>query len=132
MELNTKLSKVDYACLEDPEFLNLKQNAEKFLYANGQGFSFVLYLVMEIISKVMIFGTVIWIIASLNKAVLLVFLCLAFKNSKAQMRINKVMPNWKWRKSEGKRIVLFYECVFGCKRWQRIFMNQGQYVFMDF
>lgn len=85
VELNTKLSKVDYACLEDPEFLNLKQNAEKFLYANGQGFSFVLDRAMGIISKVMIFGTVIWIIASLNKAVLLVFLCLAFLNSKAQM-----------------------------------------------
>ena len=118
VELNTKLSKVDYACLEDPEFLNLKQNAEKFLYANGQGFSFVLDRAMEIISKVMIFGTVIWIIASLNKAVLLVFLCLAFLNSKAQMRFKKRMPNWKWRKSEGKRIVLFYECVFGCKVWQ--------------
>ena len=41
---------------------------KKFLYANGQGFSFVLDRAMEIISKVMIFGTVIWIIASLNKS----------------------------------------------------------------
>lgn len=99
MELNTKLSKVDYACLEDPEFLNLKQNAEKFLYANGQGFSFVLDRAMEIISKVMIFGTVIWIIASLNKAVLLVFLCLAYLNSKAQMRFKKAYARLEMEKN---------------------------------
>ena len=34
--INTKLSKVDYACLEDPEFLNLKQNAENFYMRMGK------------------------------------------------------------------------------------------------
>lgn len=112
VELNTKLSKVDYACLEDPEFLNLKQNAEKFLYANGQGFSFVLDRAMEIISKVMIFGTVIWIIASLNKAVLLVFLCLAFLNSKAQMRFKKAYAKLEMEKNPKERELSYFMNVF--------------------
>lgn len=133
MELNTKLSKVDYACLEDPEFLNLKQNAEKFLYANGQGFSFVLDRAMEIISKVMIFGTVIWIIASLNKAVLLVFLCLAFLNSKAQMRFKKAYAKLEMEKNPKERELSYFMNVFSdVKYGKEIRMNQGQYVLMDF
>lgn len=36
VELNTKLSKVDYACLEDPEFLNLKQNGKNFYMRMGK------------------------------------------------------------------------------------------------
>lgn len=133
VELNTKLSKVDYACLEDPEFLNLKQNAEKFLYANGQGFSFVLDRAMEIISKVMIFGTVIWIIASLNKAVLLVFLCLAFLNSKAQMRFKKAYARLEMEKNPKERELSYFMNVFSdVKYGKEIRMNQGQYVLMDF
>lgn len=133
VELNTKLSKVDYACLEDPEFLNLKQNAEKFLYANGQGFSFVLDRAMEIISKVMIFGTVIWIIASLNKAVLLVFLCLAFLNSKAQMRFKKAYAKLEMEKNPKERELSYFMNVFSdVKYGKEIRMNQGQYVLMDF
>ena len=133
VELNTKLSKVDYACLEDPEFLNLKQNAEKFLYANGQGFSFVLDRAMEIISKVMIFGTVIWIIASLNKAVLLVFLCLAFLNSKAQMRFKKAYAKLEMEKNPKERELSYFMNAFSdVKYGKEIRMNQGQYVLMDF
>lgn len=133
VELNTKLSKVDYACLEDPDFLNLKQNAEKFLYANGQGFSFVLDRAMEIISKVMIFGTVIWIIASLNKAVLLVFLCLAFLNSKAQMRFKKAYARLEMEKNPKERELSYFMNVFSdVKYGKEIRMNQGQYVLMDF
>lgn len=133
VELNTKLSKVDYACLEDPEFLNLKQNAEKFLYANGQGFSFVLDRAMAIISKVMIFGTVIWIIASLNKAVLLVFLCLAFLNSKAQMRFKKAYARLEMEKNPKERELSYFMNVFSdVKYGKEIRMNQGQYVLMDF
>ena len=133
VELNTKLSKVDYACLEDPEFLNLKQNAEKFLYANGQGFSFVLDRAMEIISKVMIFGTVIWIIASLNKAVLLVFLCLAYLNSKAQMRFKKAYARLEMEKNPKERELSYFMNVFSdVKYGKEIRMNQGQYVLMDF
>lgn len=133
VELNTKLSKVDYACLEDPDFLNLKQNAEKFLYANGQGFSFVLDRAMEIISKVMIFGTVIWIIASLNKAVLLVFLCLAFLNSKAQMRFKKAYAKLEMEKNPKERELSYFMNVFSdVKYGKEIRMNQGQYVLMDF
>ena len=133
VELNTKLSKVDYACLEDPEFLNLKQNAEKFLYANGQGFSFVLDRAMEIISKVMIFGTVIWIIASLNKAVLLVFLCLAFLNSKAQMRFKKAYAKLEMEKNPKERELSYFMNVFSdVKYGKEIRMNQGQYVLMEF
>lgn len=133
VELNTKLSKVDYACLEDPEFLNLKQNAEKFLYANGQGFSFVLDRAMAIISKVMIFGTVIWIIASLNKAVLLVFLCLAYLNSKAQMRFKKAYAKLEMEKNPKERELSYFMNVFSdVKYGKEIRMNQGQYVLMDF
>lgn len=88
---------------------------------------------MEIISKVMIFGTVIWIIASLNKAVLLVFLCLAFLNSKAQMQFKKAYAKLEMEKNPKERELSYFMNVFSdVKYGKEIRMNQGQYVLMDF
>ena len=46
-----QLSRSDFARLEDPKFLDTKAKAEKFLYANGQGFGAVMTSAFNIFGK---------------------------------------------------------------------------------
>ena len=112
VNLNEHLAKVDYENLENPEFLNLKQNAEKFLYANGQGFSFVLDRAVNIVGKIIIFMTIIWIIASLNSFVLIAFLCLSALNSFMQMKYKKTYASIEIEKNPKERELAYYNSVF--------------------
>ena len=112
VDLNEHLAKVDYENLENPEFLNLKQNAEKFLYANGQGFSFVLDRAINIIGKIIIFITIIWIIASLNIFVLLAFLFLSALNSIMQMKYKKTYASIEIEKNPKERELAYYNSIF--------------------
>lgn len=112
VNLNEHLAKVDYENLENPEFLNLKQNAEKFLYANGQGFSFVLDRAVNIVGKIIIFMTIIWIIASLNIFVLIAFLCLSALNSFMQMKYKKTYASIEIEKNPKERELAYYNSVF--------------------
>ena len=92
-ELGERLVKTDLENLEDPAFLDMKQNAEKFLYANGQGFSFVLDRAVNIIGKLFIFATIFSVLLAMNARILAVF-------EKALCRIGNA------KKSKGKKVVL--------------------------
>lgn len=91
----------------------------KFLYANGQGFSFVLDQSMNIIGKVIIFATVIGIIASLNVLVLFLFLLLAGINSLAQMNLKKTYANLELEKNPKEKIILSIKSVSKSSFWKR-------------
>lgn len=126
-ELNDRLSKVDYESLEDPGFLNLKQNAEKFLYTNGQGFSFVLDRAIGIIGKIIIFGTIIWIIGSLSIYVLFLFLFLSFLNSVAQMKFKKNYAKLEMEKNPKERELAYFSGIFSNVRYgKEIRINGGR------
>lgn len=84
-DLGERLVKTDLENLEDPAFLDMKQNAEKFLYANGQGFSFVLDRAVNIIGKLFIFATIFSVLLAMNARILAVFVLLVLINSIAQM-----------------------------------------------
>lgn len=133
VDLNDHLAKVDYENLEDPEFLNLKQNAEKFLYANGQGFSFVLDRAINIIGKIIIFITIIWIIASLNIFVLLAFLLLSALNSVMQMRYKKTYASIEIEKNPKERELAYYNSIFSDVSYAKeIRINGNKNLFIDY
>lgn len=126
-ELNDRLSKVDFESLEDPDYLNLKQNAEKFLYTNGQGFSFVLDRAIGIIGKIIIFATIIWIIGSLSIYVLLLFLFLSFLNSVAQMEFKKNYAKLEMEKNPKERELSYFKNLFSDVRYgKEIRINGGR------
>lgn len=126
-DLCDHLSKVDFENLEDPKFLDLKQNAEKFLYANGQGFSFVLDRSMNIIGKIIIFATVIGIIATLNVWVLIGFLILSGINSLAQMKFKKQYANLEIEKNPKERRLAYLTNIFPDPEFEKeIRVNGGR------
>lgn len=79
------LSKCDYECLENPEFLNDKEKAKKFLYANGQGFGVVMDNAFNILGKIFVFVGIISIIATLNIWLVLFFIVLLLINAKYEV-----------------------------------------------
>ena len=77
-----KLSKCDYECLENPDFLNDKEKAKKFLYANGQGFGVVMDNAFSIIGKIFVFLGIISILATLNLGLVIFFIILILVSAK--------------------------------------------------
>lgn len=96
--LTERLSRCDFACLEDPGFLDIKEKAQKFLYANGQGFAVVLDSVFNIIGKILVFLSIITILLTLNVWIVLFFIALVLINAKYEERTRKRYVSWDMEK----------------------------------
>ena len=82
VDLAAKLSKCDFERLEDKHFLDTKERARKFLYANGQGFGVVMDRAFNIIGKVFVFAGIIAILSTLSLALVGLFILLILLNTK--------------------------------------------------
>lgn len=82
VDLTEKLSKCDFERLEDKNFLDTKERARKFLYANGQGFGVVMDRAFNIIGKVFVFAGIITILSTLSLALVGLFIVLILVNTK--------------------------------------------------
>jgi ATP-binding cassette subfamily B protein/ATP-binding cassette subfamily C protein len=88
------LAVCDFEQLENPEFLDIKEKAHKFLYANGQGFGVVLDSAINILGKIFIFIGLIAVLSTLNILIVLIFIGLVLLNSLVE---TKIRSNWvKW------------------------------------
>jgi ATP-binding cassette subfamily B protein/ATP-binding cassette subfamily C protein len=87
--LSEKLEFADYGQIENPEFLNLKQKAEHFIYGNWNGFGYVLDSAISIISKAVLFFGIIAIIATLSPLVVAVFIFLVLASSLVENWVEK-------------------------------------------
>lgn len=81
LHMSRKLADADYRNLESPAFLDQREKAEKFLYGDWHGFSYVLESAINIIGQLVTLGGVIAIIASMNPWMVLLFLVLVACNS---------------------------------------------------
>ncbi|MDR2407231.1 MAG: ABC transporter ATP-binding protein/permease [Bacteroidales bacterium] len=98
-----KLALCDFEQLENPEFLDIKERAGKFLYANGQGFGVVLDSAVNILGKLIIFVGIMAVILTLNLWVVLVFIVLVFLNSLIDSRVKKNYVKWDMEKAPIER-----------------------------
>lgn len=87
--LNDKLSKADFINFDKPEFLDMKKRAEKFLYGDWHGFSYVLDSALMIIGQVITLAGIVAIIATLNIWILVLFIILIALSSIVEMRAKK-------------------------------------------
>lgn len=79
--LGRKLANADFQYLEDPKFLDVKEKAYKFLYYDGRGFAGVIDNTFAIFGKCVSFASIVFIIATLNIYVVVVFVLLVLVNS---------------------------------------------------
>ena len=78
--LTKNISECDYGQIESAEYLDIKEKAQRFLYANGSGFGLV-ESALNIIGKVSVFAGVIGILSTLNIWIVLIFIALVLLNS---------------------------------------------------
>lgn len=94
-----KLADCDFEQLENPEFLNIKEKAEQFLYANGQGFGVVLDSAINIIGKLFVFAGLVAILSTMNIWIVLLFIVLVLLNALVESKIRENYVKWDMEKA---------------------------------
>lgn len=102
------LSKSDFQRLEDPKFLDTKAKAEKFLYANGQGFAVVLKNSFNILGKAFTFVGIIAVILTLNWWIVALFILLILLDAWYESGIRKQNIQWDINKAPIERKTSYF------------------------
>lgn len=92
--MHEKLANTDFCNLENPEFFEIRDKANKFLYGDWHGFSYVLESAFTIIGKAFTMVGIIAIISTMNIFIVMIFLLMvlvsAFVDSKAKEKSHKL------------------------------------------
>lgn len=98
-----KMSTCDYEQLENPQFLDTKEQASKFLYADGRGFGMVLDDLFNILGQMLVFIGISAIIFQLNPWLLLIFISLTGVNALVESKVKKQYVEWDMEKAPIER-----------------------------
>lgn len=79
--MHKKLANTDFSNLENPNFLDMKEKANKFIYGDWHGFSYVFDRALMIIGQFFTFSGIIVIVATLNIWMVFIFVLLVIINS---------------------------------------------------
>jgi ABC-type multidrug transport system fused ATPase/permease subunit len=101
--MTERLSECDYEQLEDSDFLDIKEKAHKFLYANGQGFGIVLDSAINILGKMFIFISLIVILSTLSIYIVFVFTLLILLSSFVDSYVRDKYTKWDIEKAPIER-----------------------------
>jgi len=85
--MHEKTTRADFADIESSRYLDMKEKAEKFLFGNWKGFSYVLDLSVELIGKTVTLIGVAVVVASLNPIITVVFAALVLLSSYVEAHI---------------------------------------------
>lgn len=108
-----KLSSCDFERLEDPRFLDIQAKAERFLFADGQGFAAVLDKAFNVVGKLLSFTGIVAVISTLNFWVLLVFAALILLNAYYGARVRKQYIQWDLEKAPVERRTSYLNNLVG-------------------
>lgn len=110
-DINYKVALADLEQLESKKFLEIKENAFKFLYANYRGFAEVLDDAFKIVGKVVTFAGIIAIIATLNILVLILFVALVLLSSWVDSKAKQNMAKLDMEKTPYERKTSYYSTI---------------------
>ena len=96
--MSEKLLDCDFENIENPEFLDVKEQARKFLYANGMGFSAVLDSAFNIVGNVFVFVGIVAVISTLSVWVVLIFVILVLLSAYVDSKVRKNYTKWDMEK----------------------------------
>lgn len=87
--MHEKLANTDYCNLENPNYHDLRDKANKFLYGDWHGFSFVLESAFGIIGKIFTLVGIIAIISTMNIIIVLIFILLVLASALVDSKFKK-------------------------------------------
>ena len=79
--MHTKLVNADFCNLEDPKYYDIREKANKFLYGDWHGFSYVLESALSIVGKILTSVGIIVIISTMSIWIVLVFIAMVILGS---------------------------------------------------
>lgn len=98
-----KMADCDYEQLENPHFLDIKEKAGKFLYADGRGFGVVLDDFFNILGQFFVFIGISAILFQFNPIILFIFVGLTFMNVIVEAKVKKIYVEWDMEKAPIER-----------------------------
>ncbi len=101
--ITERLSMCDFEKLEDPGFLDTKEKARKFLFANGQGFGVVMDNTFNIIGKLFIFLGIIGVLLQFHFLIVLLFTGLVLLNTLFEAKLKKKYVELEMKKAPVER-----------------------------
>ena len=111
--LAEQLSRCDFQRLEDPKFLDIRAKAEKFLYANGQGFGAVMDSAFDILGKLLTFVGIIAVISTFNIWIVLGFILVILLNAFYESKVREQYIRWDLEKAPIERKTGYYIDLVG-------------------
>ena len=87
--MHEKLANTDFCNLEDPGFFDMKEKANKFLYGDWHGFSYVLESAFSIIGKIFTLAGIIAIISTMNIWIVLIFLIIVLLSALVDAKVKE-------------------------------------------
>jgi ATP-binding cassette subfamily B protein/ATP-binding cassette subfamily C protein len=106
--MHEKTTNADYADIESSRYLEMKEKAEKFLFGNWKGFSYVLDMAIEMIGKLFTLIGVIAVVASLNPLMVLLFTALVFVSSYVEARVQRKQADMRLKLTTIERRTVYY------------------------
>lgn len=103
-----KTIQADYADIENSSYLEMKEKADKFLFGNMHGFSYVLDIAIDIIGKTFTMIGVIAVVASLNPLIVLLFVILVLLSSYVEARVQRRQADMRLKLTAFERRTMYY------------------------
>ena len=109
--MHNKTVNADYADIESSRYLEMKEKAEKFLFGNWKGFSYVLDMAIEIIGKTFTLIGVVAVIAALNPYMVLLFIALVLASGYVELRVQRKQADMRLELITIERKTMYYSQV---------------------
>jgi len=103
-----KSIRADFADIESSQYLEMKEKAEKFLFGNWMGFSYVLDMAVDIIGKAFTLVGVIVVVATLNPGMVIIFVALVLLSSYVEARVQRKQADMNLEMTLSNRRVMYY------------------------
>ena len=103
-----KSIRADFADIESSQYLEMKEKAEKFLFGNWMGFSYVLDMAIDIIGKAFTLVGVIVVVATLNPGMVIIFIALVLLSSYVEARVQRKQADMNLEMTLSNRRVMYY------------------------
>ena len=106
--MHEKTTTADYADIESSRYLEMKEKAEKFLFGNWKGFSYVLEKAIDVIGKTFTLIGVIAVIATLNPLMVLLFTAFVLVSSYVEARVQRKQADMRLELTTIERRTVYY------------------------
>jgi len=103
-----KTIRADFANIESSQYLEMKEKAEKFLFGNWKGFSYVLDMAIDIIGKAFTLTGIIVVVATLNPGIVIIFVSLVLLSSYVEARVQRKQADMNLKMTVSNRRVMYY------------------------